>query len=114
MTCQWQTGMLVMRECGAPATAGCALCGRALCMIHTSMGQNGPACPGCAATHDGYARNEETELAASREEYYRPYGGVAGYGQQGYFSGADAAAMNRGPVAQRRPAQEDDYDAMET
>ena len=114
MNCQWQMGMLAMRECGAPATAGCALCGRSLCMMHTSMGQSGPACPGCAATHNGYPPNEDTELAASREEYYRPYGGAAGYGQAGYFSGTDATAMNRAPVAPRTRGAEDDYDAMET
>lgn len=114
MICQWQMGMLVMRECGAPATAGCALCGRSLCMMHTSMGQSGPACPSCAATNPGYAQNEDTEMAASRDEYYRPYGGAAAYGQAGYFSGTDAAAMNRAPVAPRRSGAEDSYDAMDT
>jgi hypothetical protein len=105
--------MLVMRECGLPAASGCALCGRTICMAHTVMGQTGPACPGCAATHQGYASNEDTEMAAARDDYYRPYGGVAGFGQPGFFSGADAAAINQPSVLPRRGAQ-DDYDAMET
>jgi len=113
MTCQWRMGMLVMRECGLPAASGCSLCGQTICMAHTVMGQNGPACPGCAATHQGYESNEDTELAASRDEYYRPYGGVAGYGQPGFFSGSDAARMNQPATLPRRSAS-DDYDAMET
>ena len=78
------------------------------------MGQNGPACPQCASTHSGYPPNEDSEIASSREEYYRPYGGAAAYGQSGYFSDSDEAAMNRPGVAPRRPPKEDDYDAMET
>ena len=114
MSCQWQMGLLAMRGCDLPATAACAMCGRALCMMHTSMGQNGPACPQCASTHTGYPPNEDSELASSREEYYRPYGGTAAYGQSGYFSDSDEAAMNRPGVAPRGPLKEDDYDAMET
>ena len=113
MICQWQMGMLVMRPCGVPATSGCGMCGRQLCMMHTSMGQNGPACPQCASTNEGYEKTGDTEMAASREEYYRPYGGVAGYGQPGYFSSSDSAAMNRPGVAPRR-SNEDECDAMET
>ena len=114
MSCQWQMGLLAMRACDAPATSACGMCGRALCMMHTSMGQNGPACPQCASTHSGYPPNEDSEIASSREEYYRPYGGAAAYGQSGYFSDSDEAAMNRPGVAPRRPPKEDDYDAMET
>jgi len=81
--------------------------------MHTSMGQNGPACPGCASMHEGYEKNEDTEFASTREDYYSPYGGAAGYGQAGYFSSADSAAMNR-PAMPLRRSKEDDYDAMET
>lgn len=113
MSCQWQMGMLVMRPCGAPASSGCNMCGRVLCMSHTVMGQNGPACPQCASMHQGYEENEETDFASSRDEYYRPYGGVPGFGHASYFSGADAGAMNRpGPMPVRR--RQDEYDPMET
>ena len=113
MICDWQMGMLSMRPCGAPATGACGMCGRQLCMMHMSMGQSGPACPQCASTHEGYEQNEDTEMASSREEYYRPYGGTAGFGQAGYFSSSDSAAMKRPAVTPRR-AKENDYDAMET
>lgn len=113
MTCQWQMGMLTMRECGMPAGSGCSLCGASLCMMHTVMGQNGPACPRCASMNQGYAQTEDTELAASRDEYYRPYGGAAAYGQPGFFSRSDSSAMNR-PAAMPVRRQDEDYDAMET
>ena len=113
MICQWQMGMLTMRACGVPAPSGCSMCGRQLCMLHTSMGQNGPACPQCASTHEGYEKNEDTELASTREQYYQPYGGTAAYGEPGYFSSSDSAAMNRPSLTPRRE-KEEDYDAMET
>lgn len=113
MTCDWQMGLLVMRPCGAPASAGCSLCGRQLCMSHTVMGQNGPACPQCASVQDGYETTEDTELATSREQYYRPFGGAGGFGRAGYFTAADSAAMNRPGLLPRRPAR-DEYDPMET
>ncbi|MFN0106592.1 MAG: hypothetical protein ACKV2U_31420 [Bryobacteraceae bacterium] len=113
MICQWHMGLLVMRECGAPASSGCAMCGRQLCIAHTMMGRNGPACPQCASTNEGYEKTEDTEMASSREEYYRPYGGAAGYGQAGYFSDSDSAAMNRPGLPPLKPKR-DEYDAMET
>jgi hypothetical protein len=82
-------------------------------MLHTVMGQSGPACPQCASTNDGYEKNEETEMASSREEYYRPYGGTAGFGQPGYFSESDSAAMNQPGISPRRP-KKNEYDPMET
>ena len=114
MSCQWQMGLLAMRSCDAPATAACAVCGRALCMMHMSMGQMGPACPSCASRDASYPKNEDTELASSRDEYYQPYGGAAAFGQQGFFSGADSAAMNQPPLIPQRRRTEEDYDAMET
>jgi len=113
MSCQWQMGLLAMRPCDAPATSACAICGRQLCMLHTSMGQMGPACPSCASRDGSYPKNEDTELASSRDEYYEPYGGAAAYGHAGYFSGTESAAMNQPLMPQRRP-KEDDYDATET
>jgi len=112
MICQWQMGMLAIRPCGVPATSGCAMCGRQLCMLHTVMGQNGTACPQCASMNDGYEKIEDTEMASSREEYYRPYDGASGPGQAGYFSPADSAAMNNPGLTPRRK-KEDEYDAME-
>lgn len=113
MTCQWQMGLLVMRECGAPAGAGCSLCGRQLCMTHTLMGQNGPACPQCASANQGYEANEDTELAGSREQYYQPYGGAAAFGRAGYFTPADSAALDH-PGLNPQWSKKNKYDAKET
>lgn len=113
MNCQWQMGLLMMRPCDQPAVGSCGLCGRALCSAHAVPGPSGPACPQCAASHEGYDETEDTELAESRNAYYRPYGAVLGYGQAGFFSPLDSRAMNR-PVAPVRHGQSDDYDAMET
>jgi len=57
-------------------------------MLHTVMGQNGTACPQCASMNDGYEKTEDTEMASSREEYYRPYDGAPGPWAGGvFFSG---------------------------
>lgn len=112
MNCQWRMGMLTMRECGAPAGSGCASCGMTLCGAHAVMGPNGPACPQCASSQEGYGQTEDTEFAASRQEFYQPYGGVGGFGRQGFFSRSDSASMNRPASA---PAQRQaEYDAMES
>ena len=58
-------------------------------------------------------RTDDTEMASSREEYYRPYGGAAAFGQPGYFSGDDSAAISRPGVAPPTPKQKK-YDPMET
>ena len=113
MNCQWQMGMLVMRECEMPASAGCSLCGRQLCMAHTVMGQHGPACPGCASHTDGYGETEDTEIAGARDDYYSQYGGASQFGSRGYFSGADSASMAQRGIAQK-PVQPRNYDAKET
>jgi hypothetical protein len=113
MSCQWQMGMLVMRECGLPAAAGCALCGRQICPAHTMMGQNGPACPGCASHTAGYEENEDTEIAGARDQYYSQYGGAAQFGSQGYFSGGDSASMAQRGIPQK-PLQQRQYDDKET
>lgn len=89
------------------------MCGRLLCMAHTAMGQNGPACPHCASTHEGYESNEDSEMASTRDEYYEPYGGAAAYGQPGFFSDTDSAHMNR-PAAQLQPRKRNEYDPKET
>ena len=117
MICQAQMGLLVVRECGAPATAACCMCGRQVCATHTVMGQTGPACPDCAAANPAYAKNDDTDIAASRNEFYRPYGGaaafgVAGLGAAAYFSASDSASMNQ-PFP-RRLKKEVDYDHTET
>jgi hypothetical protein len=120
MNCQYRMGLLTMRECGAPAAAGCAVCGTTICQAHMVMGQYGPACPQCAAANPGYQQNEDTELAAAREEYYRPYGG---FGKSGFFSRGDAAALGGaaiggaalgGAAFAAQPQQRPDYDPMET
>lgn len=100
MRCQWQTGLLVPQPCDGMAAGGCALCGRSLCMVHTVMGPSGPACPSCANSQQGYARNEETELEATRSSYYSQYGGA------GYFSGKDKQSVEREAV--------EGYDEFET
>lgn len=117
MSCMWQTGLLTMRTCGAPAAGGCALCGLPLCMSHVVQGASGPACPGCASRNEGYEDTEDTEIADAREEYYAPYGGAAAYGSPGFFSGSDSAAMGSpGSVlfAPRKGAEDEDYDALDS
>jgi len=125
MSCQWQKGLLVMRACGEPASAACGMCGRQLCASHVVNGQQGPACPQCVANHPGYPQNEHSSLAASREAYYRPFGGTAamglgalglgaaGLGAASFFSGDESAALNQPGAVPRRPRPEE-YDAMET
>ena len=127
MSCMWQTGLLTMRTCGQPAAGGCALCGMPLCMSHAVQGARGPACPGCASRNEGYADTEDTEIADAREQYYKPYGGAAAFGAAGlgvaglgaaaYFSQGDAAAMGAPgamPFAQRKRAEDEDYDALDS
>lgn len=93
MSCQWQVGMLVVRTCGLPASGVCSFCGSQLCGMHTVMGADGPACPRCAASHQGYESNDDTEFARERDENYRTYGGAAKYGEDGYFTEQESAAM---------------------
>ncbi|MBM3784215.1 MAG: hypothetical protein FJW30_07625 [Acidobacteria bacterium] len=112
MTCQWHTGLLVVRECGLPASGGCGMCGRTLCLAHTIPGPNGMACPQCASTADGYPENEDTQAASDRNEYYQRYGEGAQFGEPGYFSPADSAALaSQSPVL---PFRQDGYDPMES
>lgn len=113
MNCQWQMGMLVMRECGAPAAGACSLCGQTLCMAHTVMGQQGPACPGCASHTEGYGETDDTEIAGARNQYFSQYGGASQFGSRGYFSGADSAAMAQRGIPQK-PARQERYNANET
>lgn len=100
MTCQWQSGLLVMRECGQPAAGSCAMCGRSICMVHGVPGPNGTACPQCASSADGYEETEDTEIAGTRSQYAQQYGGGAGY-----FTPADSSALGRGgtPTPIQRP-----------
>jgi hypothetical protein len=105
--------MLVMRECGAPAAGGCALCGRQLCVAHAVMGQSGPACPQCASHTAGYDVTEDIEISEARDEYYSQYGGASSFGHRGFFSGHDSAAMAQRGIPQK-PAQQRRYDAKET
>lgn len=56
-------------------------------------GSDGPACPRCAGSHHGYETTEEAKLARERDRYYDPYGGAANYGEDGYFTGTEGAAM---------------------
>ncbi len=100
MTCQWQTGLLVPQPCEMPAMGGCSLCGRSLCMMHTVSGPNGPACPTCANSNQGYEQNEETELESSRSSYYTQYGGA------NYFTNRDRQSVEREEV--------EGYDEFET
>jgi hypothetical protein len=113
MTCQWQLGVMTLMQCGEPATGACSLCGRPLCIKHMVMGMTGAGCPQCAANNEGFPRSEDTELAAARQEYYRPYGGAPGFGSAGYFSAGDSAALNDPGLAQKKRPRKD-YDAMET
>lgn len=113
MSCQWQMGVLVMRECGQPAAAGCAICSRPICAAHTMMGQNGPACPGCAAHTAGYGENDDTEIAGARDQYYSQYGGATQFGSRGYFSSPDSASMAQRGL-QQKPTQQRQYDDKET
>ena len=112
MSCQWQRGLLVMQECGEPATGACGICGRMLCMAHTVPGANGMACPQCASQNEGYEETEDTEMAETRGEYYQRYGEGTQFGQPGFFTPSDSAALgSRGlPPVRREKA----YDPKES
>ncbi len=88
MTCQWQTGLLSPEPCGGLALGSCGSCGQSICMIHSSMGPSGTACPQCANMQPGYEQNEETEMAGARGSYYQQYG------TSGYFSKNDESSVN--------------------
>jgi len=94
MICQWQSGLLVMRECGQPAMAGCSMCGRSICMAHSVPGPNGMACPQCASSAEGYEDTEDTEIAETRGQYAQQFGTGAGY-----FTPADSSSLGRGGAA---------------
>ena len=113
MSCGYQMGMLVLRECGSPATSACSLCGTPVCSAHTLMGSQGPACPQCASQSDGYEDTDDTEIAEARGQYFTQYGGASQFGSRGYFSGNDAAAMASRNVLQN-PLQPQRYDPKET
>lgn len=115
MSCEWQVGLLVMRTCGAPSMSGCSFCGTPLCAAHTMSGGDGaPACPRCAASHQGYESNEDTELASARDLYYKPYGGAAAFGTQGYFNPAESQFLNNPVREPKRPRDEEEYDHLDT
>lgn len=83
-----------------------------LCVAHTAMGPNGPACPQCANADPGYEDTDEGDIASTRDEYYRPYGGI---GDAGYFTPRDSAALGQaGFLASTPQRQRQEYDPMET
>jgi hypothetical protein len=100
MKCHCQTGFLSPEPCSQPAAGACGLCGQPICLMHSVAGANGSACPACAATNSGYATTEDTEIESSRNAYFRQYG------QAGYFSPQDRAAMD--------PKRAERYDEWET
>ncbi|MBI2689083.1 MAG: hypothetical protein HYX27_22495 [Acidobacteria bacterium] len=114
MSCEYQLGMLVMRECGAPASGACGMCGRQICPMHTMMGDAGPACPQCASQAAGYEDNDDTDIAETRGQYFTQYGGAAQFGQRGFFSSADSAAMSQRAFGANPPAKQQRYDPKET
>ena len=47
--CRAKTGMLVLQDCGRPASGACVSCGRPVCGKHKCETAKGTACPECAA-----------------------------------------------------------------
>lgn len=114
MNCQWQVGMLVVRACGSPASGVCSFCGTELCAVHTVTGGDGPACPRCAGSHQGYESTEESEIARERDEYYRPYGGTSKFGEEGYFTGNEGAALSGAAFAPLQQRAKKKYDPKDS
>jgi hypothetical protein len=109
MTCLATVGLLILRPCGEPATGFCGQCGKALCATH----QLGDSCPDCAATDPDPTASPEVAQAASRRSFFQQYGAPPQFGDRGYFSGADRAALLGAAAASpRRPPE--DYDPLET
>lgn len=112
MSCQARMGLLVLRECGAPATGFCGSCGKSVCVAH----QVGASCPDCAAfNQEGDTETDPVaQDAAVRKSYYDEYGEPE-FGSGNYFNEGDNSALGRGMIAgaglpRRRP----EYDPMET
>ena len=120
MTCQARMGLLVLRDCGDPATGFCGQCGKAICAAH----QTGTSCPECAVAQGQDASDPNAQQAASRNAYYQQYGQAPQFGDRGFFGGgagtaallgAGALGLGASAYAAQRPRKElTDYDPMET
>lgn len=110
MNCQARMGLLVLRECGAPAMGFCGSCGKSVCATH----QVGSSCPDCGMLDQQNQEDPVAQDAATRNSYYQEYGEPE-FGHGNYFSEGDNSALGRGAIAgaglpRRRP----EYDPMET
>ena len=98
--CQAKKGLLFLRDCGAPATANCHLCGRPICQNHQIEDEMKYICPECFTQKDPSGQSKpnvrtRTGLGAmsryrTRHGYYNRYGYFPYYyGSSHYYSDRD-------------------------
>ncbi len=130
--CKAKKGMLVLRECGEPATASCSMCGIPVCQKHVVPTEQGVACPECAAMKTKIPQGPQGVVgrARRRRSYYGHYGyspyyyGYHGYGGRHYWSDDDYDSMDEREDVSEDLAEDmeadgddadlDDFDDMES
>ncbi len=92
--CQVRRGLLVLRECGAPAERTCASCGIWVCAEHAVQHQGQVLCPECAARSAKHANAPGASFARRRAGYYDRFGLLPVYWDTDYFDvGTDYSSV---------------------
>ena len=100
--CQAKRGLLFLRDCGAPASAVCHLCGRPVCDRHVIRDAKGPECPDCVSQARMEAGGKPPTRPGPlyrtgwRNHYYHTYGYYPiYYGHSHYYSDRDYRTLDR-------------------
>ncbi len=73
--CKAKKGLLVLRECGAPAVGACGGCGIPICQKHQTINTQGVvSCPDCAANDPNVVSRGQVGRSRRRRSYYGHYG----------------------------------------